>query len=199
MPFCNMYAEKYPAMRSMIFSYMNGIAYNDAVDTRTKQGALIDLEFAESRDDALELIGRYTERSRDDVFRITLERIAHKKQYRASDYKKVSPVPKQTKPCPHCAHQIAMPDTTDYVICGYHNKSQGYDWKGCGRDWCFRCEKKLCKKWEINALHLQSNRLHNEECCAEHAMQNNALYPDEYCQCKNVNIYRDSTMSLLLE
>ena len=40
----------------------------------------------------------------------------------------------------------------EYVICGYINSNKGYDWNGCGKDWCAKCNKMLCKSWDLNQL-----------------------------------------------
>ena len=53
--------------------------------------------------------------------------------------------------CPHCMHVNIINERTTYSICGYNDIMIGYDWEGCGRDWCVTCGKKLCKKWlELN-------------------------------------------------
>ena len=186
-PFGNAYIEKYPHMKSMIISYMNGRTYRDTIDIKTKQGMIRDLESINNRDDAYAYSSKLTEKTTDDVYKKTLERLSNRKTYRRREYNiKDNDIPKcTTKKCPHCKHAINMPDSTQYVICGYQNPSQGYDWNGCGRDWCFHCGKMLCKKWEIDALCLQTNRSHDEECCSKHAKENNKVYPDDYCQCNN--------------
>ena len=98
----------------------------------------------------------------------------------------------ETKKCPHCGYNITDKYNRAYIICGYNDEKKGYDWNGCGKDWCFRCEKILCKSWETHALHLEMNRSHNDECCSKHAKENNNKYPDDYCQCRNINITRTS-------
>ena len=253
--FGNMYIEKYPHMKSMIISYMNGINYRDHIDIKTKQSMMNDVNMCNNRDDALEALAKLTNKTTDDVYRKTLERIAHRKNYgdtynahyRKQNHKYInfrhidnhqrndsqnndgqnndgrnndgqnsdgqnSDSPNNdgqnsdsqnndnryndanyrngnqnnqyniSKKCPHCFHILNMPATTQYVICGYHNSTYGYDWNGCGRDWCFHCNKMLCKRWETNNLHLQMNRHHDDECCLIHAQENNYKYPDDYCQ-----------------
>ena len=52
---------------------------------------------------------------------------------------------------------VLNPDT-DYAICGYNEETnEGYDWNGCGCDWCFKCGKILCKKWQANDLFILTN------------------------------------------
>ena len=75
-----------------------------------------------------------------------------------------------------------------YVICGYGTK--GFDWQGCGFDWCFQCGKKLCKCWNVNHLYNLKNRFHNSKCCRSHALKTGGLYPDDYCQCRNKFVRR---------
>lgn len=182
------YIDKYPHMKSMISSYINGKNYKDTLDIKTKQTMMIDVNRCASRDDALTLVSKFSERTTDDVFKRIIERIAHRKNYKKLDGKKFDQRLDQRlhmmeKTCPHCQCPISMPESTKYIICGYANQSIGYDWKGCGRDWCFQCEKMLCKKWETDSLNLQSNRYHDEECCSKHARTNGYQYPNDYCQC----------------
>lgn len=188
MPFGNYYIEKYPHMKSMITSYMNGRSYKDVVDIKTKQNFMRDTDNFMSRDEALHFSSKLTEKTTDDIYKKTLERIVNSKTFKKREFKKDT-VKYINKECPHCSHILSMPESTQYVICGYHNPNQGYDWIGCGKDWCFQCEKILCKRWEMNSLCLQMNRYHNDECCSKHAKETGHKYPDDYCQCNNINIF----------
>ena len=95
------------------------------------------------------------------------------------------------KECPHCKKIYNGVATTKYVICGYtHQNNKGFDWKGCGKDWCFTCGKKLCKNWDINMLYNQANRHHDGKCCKNTATKNNENYIIDYCQCSNENVMR---------
>lgn len=87
-----------------------------------------------------------------------------------------------SKNCPHCNKTTISNNTTKNIICGYTNK--GFDWKGCGNDWCFQCGKKLCKNWEKDSLFTISNRNHDTKCCKNHAASKNSDYLKEYCQCE---------------
>jgi len=93
-----------------------------------------------------------------------------------------------TKKCPHCGMSKTEDSNAEYVICGYNTK--GFDWQGCGFDWCFQCGKKLCKCWNVNHLYNLKNRYHNNKCCRSHALKTGGLYPDEYCQCRNKFVRR---------
>lgn len=186
-PFCNMYSEMYPHMKSMIFSYANGYSYNDNVDIKTKQNMLYDVSMCDTKDDALNLISKITDRSHDDVYKRTMLRIANRKHYKKIDRHTFNAINYVRKTCPHpdCGHNVYLPENTQYVICGYTDPSRGYDWNGCGKDWCFQCGKMLCKSWDIDQLHLEMNRIHDIECCKNHAKINGNIYSDDYCQCEN--------------
>lgn len=93
------------------------------------------------------------------------------------------------KQCPHCGHLYSAPKYTDYIICGFGEN--GYDWEGCGRDWCFKCGKILCKSWENDLLFIEENRNHDINCCKQHSILNNKIYPDDYCQCNNLFVKRN--------
>lgn len=92
------------------------------------------------------------------------------------------------KNCPHCNHRNSMENNKSYMICGYSSK--GYDWKGCGMDWCFNCGKKLCKSWNHDMLFNKLNRHHDNKCCKNYAHINNLNYEKEYCMCKNEYVTR---------
>lgn len=83
--------------------------------------------------------------------------------------------------CPHCSKKNFINNSDDYMICGYSHK--GYDWNGCGKDWCNNCGKKLCKQWGADSLFNKLNRVHTIKCCKKHAEKMGADYLTEYCQC----------------
>ncbi len=196
-PFSNYYIEKHPDMKHFILSLVNGKTYIDSIDIKSKQNLLHDVQASESREDASDLISKLSSRlGSDDVYKRTMERLANRKQHKnelkttnKTVFKKKVHV---TKKCPHCNHQMNMPESTEYVICGYGNPNQGYDWNGCGKDWCFQCEKLLCKSWEVNRLHFEMNRVHTDECCSKHAHDTGKKYPENYCHCNNLYVNRDS-------
>ena len=97
------------------------------------------------------------------------------------------------KECPHCSHVCSAPKFTEYMICGFGNN--GYDWEGCGKDWCFKCGKILCKSWENDMLFIEENRCHDMECCKHHSRHNSKSYPEDYCQCNNDFIKRNTIIN----
>jgi hypothetical protein len=99
-----------------------------------------------------------------------------------------------SKKCPHC-HTIRVDFAdTDYVICGYGDFKRGYDWKGCGRDWCFQCGKRLCKTWNKNKLNIQFNQSHDDRCCKNLALMKGLNYESEFCNCNNnIHVNRSKT------
>lgn len=189
LPFCNAYISKYPEMKNMILGYTNGKIYRDTIDIKTKQSILNDVMLCDTKDDAYNLIHRIADRTNDDIYKKAMNRIANRKSY--TNFMKVHDK-HISKSCPHCGHVMTMPENTTYVICGYGNTNLGYDLNGCGKDWCFQCNKLLCKSWDRDQLFLHTNRKHDEYCCANHAKQNNITYADNYCQCTNIYVYRVS-------
>lgn len=87
-----------------------------------------------------------------------------------------------TKKCPHCNKEFKNATNDAYVVCGYDVK--GYDWKGCKKDWCFQCGKKLCKAWDTDELYNINNRYHGS-CCKKFAKKNN-MNPEEFCSCNKI-------------
>lgn len=90
------------------------------------------------------------------------------------------------KSCPHCKKITSKSKNTTYVVCGY--SENGYDWEGCQKDWCFRCNKKLCKNWFKNDLFNEQNRLHNNICCKQYAYKHNESFNNYYCTCEKIHI-----------
>lgn len=111
----------------------------------------------------------------------TLKKIIRNKPMKSSNHGKKIII--NYKNCPHCGlKNIGKSDTT-YIICGY-SSNKGFDWKGCGHDWCFSCGKKLCKTWTNNMLFNPQNRFHDEKCCKHYAQSIGDQYPDNYCICQ---------------
>lgn len=146
------------------------------------------IKYKDDTEDLIEDMKKYTY----DVAQInTVRRIILNKPTKYTNLINVKATPKTkiSKNCPHC-FQIHHGDTDlEYVICGYSSK--GFDWKGCGYDWCFQCGKKLCKCWNINQLFNKINRYHDGKCCKFHAVKTSGIYPDDYCTCTNNYVNRD--------
>lgn len=195
-PFCNNYVNRYPAMKDFIYSYANSKRYNDTIDIKTKQSILYDTYIADSKNKANDITLKALEHSVDIIYKNTLERLSNSKTYKIPK-KLTEHIVKIQKKCPHkkCGHIISMDKNTQYIICGYTDPIHGYDWNGCGRDWCFKCEKILCKSWEEHKLHIMMNRTHDIDCCKKHASRNSYRYPIDYCQCyiENIDIFLDIT------
>jgi hypothetical protein len=192
LPFCNMYVEKYPHMKKIIISYTNGKIYNGNIDIKTKQNMLNDIFLCDNKDEANIMISILREKTNDDICKRAMDRIANCKLYHKREYKHSEPVVNIRKKCPHCDHVTCMEKESTYVICGYTNPTQGYDWNGCGKDWCFQCKKILCKSWEGHKLLLKLNRTHTDVCCSKHARDNGHTYPNDYCQCSNLHVHREA-------
>lgn len=94
-----------------------------------------------------------------------------------------------TKNCPHCNRKTFGSTNVPYIICGYNTK--GFDWKGCGRDWCIKCGKKLCKSWNNDLLFNKLNRYHDSKCCKVFASKLGYKYPDDFCNCTNEFVNRN--------
>lgn len=182
----------YPEHKQLIISYRDSLIYPDNVDTQTKISSLVSVINTDTKDEALELKNSLCGRSTDIIYVKTLERIVSRKRNR-SNYVKPSVYDTVyiTKRCPHCSMGMKMDENSIYVICGYPNTHRGYDWKGCGTDWCFQCEKMLCKTWEKDELNIESNRYHDANCCKAHSKRSGCDYTREYCHCpSNPNVLR---------
>ncbi len=140
------------------------------------------LEGLKYRDDAQPIMDEIVKITDDKAQINTLYRLIKRKPYnsdnlnksRNDDYFVV-------KNCPHCGNEYKGYTNQEYVICGY--TSQGFDWFGCGYDWCFQCSKRLCKCWDSDQLFNRENRYHNNKCCKINAYKMGYNYTSEYCHC----------------
>lgn len=173
--------------KDLITSVINSIRYDSQVmDIKTFFSNIKEINNCRYQEEAYDIINTLIKKTADPVQIRTFQRLAKTKQNRPQ-YVSLKEIRENnanhiiTKQCPHCAHSCAGTRDTDYIVCGYTD--HGYDWGGCGCDWCFKCEKILCKSWEADQLFLPINRIHTEKCCKKHAAKNNNNYSNDYCQC----------------
>lgn len=209
--FANIYTKKYPAMKQLINSMINGKKYENVIDMKTMKLTLESINNYEYVEDAQNIINGHAGVIVDATQKHTFDRMTKDKPHRPINIvKEIIHTNQQNvrkecdhcifsvnvdcnliqKKCPHCKHFYFGNADDDYVICGFYNNKVGNDMHGCEKDWCFRCEKKLCKSWKEHELFVLSNRYHNSECCSQHATEHNNKYPDDYCQCINLNVMR---------
>jgi len=116
-----------------------------------------------------------------------LKKLIKIKKTKIFNYSKICYFKKIYKFCPFCSAKNYGGIDEEYIICGYGKR--GYNFIGCGNDWCFICNKKLCKNWIYDQLYNLSNRYHNNKCCLNHSKLTNTNY-DEYCKCSNHYVKR---------
>lgn len=195
--FADIYAIKYPEIKNIIFSMANGKRYDTVIDFKTMKSILDEVNSSQFRNNIEELVESSLVKTFDNTQKKTLDKILKAKLPKPQNLIKEKPyVPQSviqhiiTKKCPHCNHDYTGDENLTYVICGYQDSRKGYDQKGCHRDWCFKCNKILCKSWYDNKLFCQLNRTHGTECCKRHAIESNKKYPDDYCDCNNEYVNR---------
>jgi len=173
------------AYYNLIASYIEGQTYEKTCDNETMIKHIEILSEMKYKEPSYEYISNVLKHTIDIAQIKTLTRIADMKDNKpiGNDNKKNKDI-QIAKKCPHCGHECITSKNTNYVICGYG--INGYDWNGCGKDWCFQCGKKLCKTWEHDQLFVISNRKHNIKCCKKYANDNDLKYNENYCRC-NVN------------
>ena len=181
-------------MKNLIYSIINGKRYDSVLDFKTIKSIIETVNEYQCIDESYEIIEMYSNKTYDPIQKRTLIRITKNKLLKPYNYIEtnhkfnnniIEDLNIITKQCPHCNHNCFSDINTMYIICGYTNSHTGYDWKGCGKDWCFKCGKILCKSWDINQLFLEMNRIHDTNCCKNHSKENNKQYPEDYCQCIN--------------
>lgn len=178
---------------NLMVSVINGKEYDHALDNGSMKKYINDISTFKYKEDAYELISQILLQTSDIAQVKALTRVAdmkpNKPQYISmKELKQRNKGNSMIKKCPHCGYKCLMPKNTVYVVCGY--SEFGYDWEGCGKDWCFKCGKMLCKSWDQDQLYLPTNRFHDSKCCRKHSILSGREYPEDYCRCNNAFVLR---------
>jgi hypothetical protein len=195
--FADKFIKKHPDMNELVNSMIQGKQYDTVMDFRTVKNTLIDLDTYMYREDIDECIDKITRNGADTIQTKALLRLSKMKPMRPLKIEttkfyelKKDTTNLRTNECPHCKKKCTIASDTNYIICGYSDTHTGYDWEGCGKDWCFTCGKMLCKTWDQNQLFIDINRIHDSVCCLEHSKKTGHSYPTEYCCCINNHVQR---------
>lgn len=188
--FANIYSLRNPEMYNIIYSMVYGKRYEKVLDFKTMIIIIETIKNSDNKDSIdnliYDLIYSDAKKTTDPAQIKTIMRLRSSKIFIQNDIivqnhnKNIKLI---SKKCPHCNNSCLLNENHKYVICGYTDTHTGYDWNGCGKDWCFKCGKKLCKSWIENNLHVEINRTHNKECCHTHSKIHGFNYPDDYCIC----------------
>jgi len=173
--------------KKLLESYLNNDKYLKRMEIKKFILYLRALDNIEYKDDAIKIADDIKLQTENKSQLNTIDRIIRQKPEKEKN-KNMRLLSKQ---CPHCGRQITKMSNETYIICGYSNPSKGFDWKGCGKDWCFVCGKKLCKSWNIDTLYDQQNRTHNTKCCKTFANKFKEDYKKDYCHCNNLHVNRN--------
>ena len=196
--FAELYIKNNTEMSTLIYSMVNGKRYDTVLDFNSIISTveiINNYKYINENDDCTEnQINKTNDTAQKRVFSRILKNKPTKHEKICIDIQNVPETeikkPTMTKNCPHCSNSYIAEISAQYVICGYMDSHTGFDWKGCGKDWCFSCGKMLCKSWDTNQLFLELNRGHDNDCCKQHAQQSSKDYINEYCQCNNPNVNR---------
>lgn len=167
--------------RQLLMSLINDTTYNTKMNFDKLNIYFNVLDIIYYYNDAEKILEDILRHTQDLAQINTLNKIIKNKPMKQQD--KAVNVIMLSKLCPHCNQKTYGSDSCSYIICGYNNR--GFDWKGCGRDWCFTCGKKLCKSWNVNSLFNKMNRQHNSKCCKSYASKMQFKYPDDFCMCQS--------------
>jgi len=188
--------------RTILFDLNDSIIENSHVKSKDFINLLLQIDRIDDKKEFKDIYERIIYRIDDTIQLNTLYRIKEIKDkqlnkikdicidnnqdYNTVTYKKIF------KFCPHCNKKVFAKTNTKYIICGYENENNnGFDWIGCGQDWCFQCNKKLCKSWDVDQLYNIHNRNHNIKCCKKHAIKTLDNYYENYCFCNNKHVNRN--------
>ena len=175
----NIYKHKVsPQYQYIMKSIIDGKIYNKSLDTITFYKILVFLNNIQYRDECDKYVNVIYQKTDDIIQKKIIDKIIDNKKF--SNLNKKSITINITKNCPHCNKPYTKIHDSDYVICGFYDK--GYNPNGCGKDWCFKCEKILCKTWYKHQLFNYNNRHHNGICCKRHATIKHENY-NNYCNC----------------
>ena len=195
--------------KDLLIGMIHNKKYDKILDMRTVAHTLNELKSVEYREEVDEFIDKNIKNNIDTIQLNTFLKIGSKKSVKSYNQQKDKNVKIQlslfnknnkpdeiinsnliTKHCPHCNIVCKIPNDSEYVICGYLNNNKGYDWDGCGKDWCPKCDKLLCKSWDKDKLFVSFNRIHNSTCCKEYA-EKNLLDYNNFCKCSSQYVQRD--------
>lgn len=180
---------------NLMVSLINSRKFEHALDNETMKKYIRELVVCKYKEDSYELISNMLPQTSDVAQAKTFTRIADAKPNRPqfislSELRQRNKENIITKKCPHCGYKCSSSKSTVYMVCGYGES--GYDWEGCGKDWCFKCGKMLCRSWEQDQLYLPTNRFHDSKCCMKHAIAGGYKYPENYCRCSNIFVSRNN-------
>lgn len=191
-----MFVKQYPMYDNFITNIVNGKIYENSTSIAHIRETIIDISMLKYKEEVIDLIdnicnGRTINEIQKRAF-LRLSKMKIMKPFTLSNkIDSLANAELEKKKCPHCGNLCTAHKNSEYIICGYSDSQKGYDFQGCGRDWCFKCEKILCKIWNQDTLFLELNRNHNSHCCEEHAEKYNKKYPEDYCQCINQYVNRN--------
>ena len=183
--------------KELLIGMIYGRKYDKVLDFRTLSHTLSELNDVEYRDDVDEFIDKNLKNNVDLTQLNSIMRISRIKNIKVEvevESKEKNKVKLSNnlfniyrdevinKTCPHCNINLSVSKDCSYIICGYSNEN--YEWLGCGRDWCGRCNKMLCKSWDKDNLNILENRNHNNTCCKKYAKENN-IDNELFCNCVN--------------
>lgn len=194
--FSDKFLKLHPEMQDIVRNMIHSKTYNNSFDMRNINSLLREISDCTYRNETDDIIARLSKNGPDMIQLRSFHRASKSKPMKSvkltdaiytfkKDHKMVI-----SRKCPHCGHSCGTKTDTDYIVCGYSDPHLGYDWTGCGKDWCFKCEKRLCKSWDTDQLFNNDNRFHDKSCCAQHAKDKGLNYPDDYCQCVNIHVKR---------
>ena len=183
----------YPESRDLLIGMIHNKKYDKSYDIRSMAHILNQLDLQLYREDIDEFIDKNIKSHVDLIQLNSLIRLSKFKQIKIHEVQDVQVNVTfnhnhdydnnyLTKKCPHCGIQVKIKNNEEYVICGYTDNLKGYDWNGCGKDWCSKCNKMLCKSWEHDQLFITINRNHDKTCCKKYAEENN-LDLELFCNC----------------
>lgn len=196
---CEYYKKLYPDQEKLINSLVNGKINNNNNNLSLREfssliNEISNLDYKEDIEKICDDI--LSKRYLDEIQKSSINRIIslkiNKPKNNVDNNIQVVKLNIIKKNCPHCNNTCYADQNSEYVICGYTNPIRGYDMTGCGRDWCFKCEKILCKNWEKNSLYMETNRCHGIDCCKNHSIEFKKNWPEDYCQCINENVNRNN-------
>jgi phage FluMu protein Com len=184
-----------PESRDLLIGMIHNKKYDKSYDIRSMAHVLNQLDLQLYREDIDEFIDKNIKSHVDLIQLTSLIRLSKFKSIKIHDkqdkqinvtFNNISNDANEydyiTKKCPHCGIQVRLNNMIEYVICGYIDNNKGYDWNGCGKDWCAKCNKMLCKSWDHDQLFITINRSHDKKCCEKYAHDNNINY-ELFCSC----------------
>lgn len=146
--FAKHYIQYNPEMNNIIRSTINGKQFENTPDMLTVVKLIKSVAKCKYREEAMEIINSNVTEENKIIYDVLTRLICNKPMKYMKDYQSQKVIwddEKIIKKCPYCKLSHQGTENTSVVVCGI-DSDLNKDSRGCGKEWCFLCNKKIIKK-----------------------------------------------------